>query len=277
MNVTDLSSRDRAGAGGEVGGKGAVVPEETDAEGAAEQTSAARTRVQQAPRSEVKVIKTGTVSIEIKRGSYDDRYAEARRIAEGAGGMIADSRSTSSGGKITGGTVTLRVPNESFSAVMEQVRGLGRVTAVTEQVQDITEEYVDLESRIRNLRAQESVYVALMGRAQTVEEAISVQRELSVVQGQIEELTGRKNYLDNRVSDSTIQLTMNEPGAGGVDGEDGWGFVDSLRDALHGVVDGINAVIRFAGNALVYVVLLGLAGFGAYYLVKRRSGEKNPD
>lgn len=238
------------------------------------QVSGARTQIQQAPKIEAKVIRTGAVSVEIKKGTFNDKYAKVQLIAEGAGGLISDSRSNSSNGSITGGTVTLRVPNDSFGKVMEQLRELGEVTAVTEQAQDVTEEYVDLESRIRNLKSQESVYLALMARATTIEEAISVQRELSVIQGQIEELTGRKNYLDNHVSYSTIQVTMTEPGASGGDTDEGWGFVDALKDALHGVVDGLNAVIIFLGNALIYILILALVGLGIYYLVKRRSKEK---
>lgn len=264
-----------AGYRGDVEQKDAASPESTSGQNAqAGQVSGTRTQVQPAPKTEAKVIKTGAVSIEIKQGSFNDKYARVQLIAEGAGGLISDSRSNSSNGSITGGTVTLRVPNDSFGKVMEQLRELGEVTAVTEQAQDVTEEYVDLESRVRNLKSQESVYLALMARATTIEEAISVQRELSVIQGQIEELTGRKNYLDNHVYYSTVQVTMTEPGASGGDTDEGWGFVDALKDGLHGVVDGLNAVIIFLGNALIYILILALVGLGIYYLLKRRTKEK---
>jgi hypothetical protein len=113
-----------------------------------------------------------------------------------------------------------------------------------------------------------------MSRANTVEETISVQRELSVLQGQIEELTGRRNYLDNHITYSTIQVTLTEPGAGAVAGGDGWGFLEALKDAAHGLVYGLNSVIRFFGGALVYMVIVAALAFAVYALIKRKPHEK---
>jgi hypothetical protein len=187
--------------------------------------------------------------------------------------LVSDSRSDSSGGRITGGTVTVRVPNESFSKVMAECKKIGKVKSIGEQAQDVTEEYVDLESRINNLKAQEGVYLRLMAKAQTIDEGIAVQRELSVIQEQIEQLQGRMNYLDNHVQFSTVQVTLLEPGAAVSEGG-GWGFTQALADAAHGVVNGINAVIRFFGDALIYVLIAVALALLAYLVVKKRYGAK---
>ncbi|MBU4195013.1 MAG: DUF4349 domain-containing protein, partial [Actinobacteria bacterium] len=236
---------------------------------AKQKTTGAQTSIQTVPTVEVKTIRTAALTVEIEKGKFNNAYSRVSLIAEGVGGYVSDSRSATSGGKITSGTVTIRVPNSSYADVMGQLREMGEVTSVSEQAQDVTEEYVDLESRIRNLRAQEAVYLNLMAKAQTIEESISVQRELSVIQEQIEQLTGRKNYLDNHVQFSTIQVTLTEPGAEAVVDGDGWGFVDALSDAAHGVVDGLSAVIRFLGNALVYIIILALIALGLYFLLRK--------
>ncbi|MBK5092188.1 MAG: DUF4349 domain-containing protein [Actinobacteria bacterium] len=232
-----------------------------------------RTEVSQVPSIETRTIKTGSLTIEIKKGTFNRYYSQVVLIAEGVGGFVSDSRTDSSGGRITGGTVTVRVPNDSFSKVMAEFKKIGNVKSIGEQAQDVTEEYVDLESRINNLKAQEGVYLRLMAKAQTIEESIAVQRELSVIQEQIEQLQGRKNYLDNHVQFSTVQVTLLEPGAA-VSGDGGWGFTQALADAAHGVVNGINAVIRFFGDALVYVLIAAALALLAYLVVKKRYGEK---
>lgn len=232
------------------------------------------TRAQDVPTLDTKTIKTAALTIEIEKGTFNDAYGKVSLLAEGVGGYVSDSRSQSTDGKMTSGTITIRVPNTSFTDVMGKLKVMGEVTAVSEQAQDVTEEYVDLESRIRNLRAQETVYLNLMAKAETIEESISVQRELAVIQQQIEQLSGRKNYLDNHVQFSTIQVTLVEPDADVVVDGDGWGFVDALSDAAHGVVDGLSAVIRFLGNALVYIVILAGLALLLYFLLRKRFQEK---
>jgi len=245
-----------------------------EAPATAQQTPGTQTTIQPAPTVEVKTIRTASLAVEIEKGAYNEAYSTVSLVAEGVGGYISDSRSSSSEGRITSGTVTIRIPNSSYADVMSRLKEIGSLTSISEQAQDVTEEYVDLESRTRNLRAQEAVYLNLMAKAQTIEESISVQRELSVIQEQIEQLTGRKSYLDNHVQLSTIQVTLTEPGSEVVTDGDGWGFVDALSDAAHGVVDGLSAVIRFTGDALVYVVILALIGLGLYFILKKYAGKK---
>ncbi|MBU4301570.1 MAG: DUF4349 domain-containing protein [Actinobacteria bacterium] len=279
-NAADMMRRiegetgvEEAGAPGEKYSSEPLAEDEAPAtakqKAAKQKTIGTQTSIQTVPTVEVKTIRTAALTVEIEKGKFNNAYSRVSLAAEGVGGYVSDSRSATSGGKITSGTVTIRVPNSSYADVMGQLREMGEVTSVSEQAQDVTEEYVDLESRIRNLRAQEAVYLNLMAKAQTIEESISVQRELSVIQEQIEQLTGRKNYLDNHVQFSTIQVTLTEPGAEAVVDGDGWGFVDALSDAAHGVVDGLSAVIRFLGNALVYIIILALIALGLYFLLRK--------
>jgi hypothetical protein len=232
-----------------------------------------QTPVSQVPQIETRTIRTGSLTIEIKKDAFNRQYAQVVLIAEGVGGLVSDSRSDSSNGRITGGTVTIRIPNDTFPEVMDKLKKLGKVKSISEQAQDVTEEYVDLESRINNLRSQEAVYLRLMAKAQTIEESIAVQRELSVIQEQIEQLQGRKNYLDNHVQFSTVQVTLLEPGASA--GEDGgWGFGKALSDAVHAVVDGVNAVIRFCGHAFIYILVIAALALLAYLLYRKYRPEK---
>lgn len=257
--------------------KTSVAQEQPQAPEVAQGMTGARTQAASVPPVEVKTIKTGVLTLEIKKGTFNQEYSRVVLIAESSGGYVSDSRSNSDGSSITGGTMTIRVPNESYSRVLEDLKKLGKVTAINEESQDVTEEYVDMESRINNLRAQEAVYLRLMAKAQTIDESIAVQRELSVIQEQIEQLTGRRNYLDNHVQFSSVQVNLFEAGSGTGGGE-GWGFTQALSDAAHGVVDGFNAVIRFFGDALVYIIIIAFAALLAMFIVRaRRRGKPATD
>ena len=113
-------------------------------------------------------------------------------------------------------TVTLRVPADqaTYQATLERLRGLAeRVVDEQSQAQDVTEEYVDLDARLRNLRASEESLLQLLAKAQRVEDILSIQRELTNVRGQIEQIQGRKQALERRADMATITLTIREAGA----------------------------------------------------------------
>ncbi len=102
-------------------------------------------------------------------------------------------------------TITLAAPVDQFEQVMRRLRGLAlHVTDENISGQDVTDEYVDLESRLGNLEATRDRIREFLEQAQDVEEALKVNQELTAVEGQIEQVQGRMNYLFDRASYSTI-------------------------------------------------------------------------
>ncbi|MDQ3602472.1 MAG: DUF4349 domain-containing protein [Actinomycetota bacterium] len=153
-----------------------------------------------------KVVKTADLGLRSKevRGSA----ARAQQVAATADGTVLSSQVYKSGDSVTADLV-LSVPSEEFERVLEELRGLGqKVTTDSISGQDVTEEYVDLESRERNLRATEESLLRLYERAENVEEALSIQRELTGVRGEIELVQGRIKYLDQRSTYSQITLNI---------------------------------------------------------------------
>jgi hypothetical protein len=91
--------------------------------------------------------------------------------------------------------------------------GSGRQTPSRSPDQDVTAEYVDLEARLTHWRAQEQVFLGIMAKAKSIPETIQIQQQLSVVQEQIEQLEGRRRYLEGQTSFSTVRLSLLEAGA----------------------------------------------------------------
>jgi Domain of unknown function (DUF4349) len=153
-----------------------------------------------------KVVKTadlGLRSEEVRQSA-----ARAQQVAATAGGTVLSSQVYRNGDSVTADLV-LSVPSEEFETVLDELRGLGhKVTTDSISGQDVTEEYVDLQSRERNLRATEESLLRLYDRAENVEEALSIQRELTTVRGEIELVQGRIKYLDQRSTYSQITLNI---------------------------------------------------------------------
>ena len=149
-----------------------------------------------------------TAELGVRSGDVRGSAEEARRVAGRFGGEVLSSRVYAGSGPVAADLV-LSVPSGEFEAALDDLRGIGeRVTTDTVEGQDVTEEFVDLESRERNLLAAEESLLALYDRAVSVEDTLTVERELTNIRGQIEEVQGRIQYLERRTATSEITLHL---------------------------------------------------------------------
>ena len=164
------------------------------------------------PALQSAVIKTADVRLRVDHGQFGQTRSAVRRIAGDLNGYV--THSTTSGSKIHAGRITIRVPARSFRQALDAIEGVAHVHVTAETVtgQDVTQQFVDLNARLGNLRAQEKVLLRLMDRAQTIAESIRVENYLQNVEFQIEDAQGRMLYLQNRTSMSTISIALQEAG-----------------------------------------------------------------
>lgn len=163
---------------------------------------------QSLPKLQARIIKTGTISLSLPKGSFNDRIQKASLVAAQFGGYVADT--TTNDGKLPSGSLVIRVPAAQFEATMASLRSLGRVRGQRISGQDVTSQFVDLQARLRNWRAQESVLLRLMSQSTTIPDSLRVQNQLQSVQLQIEEITGQLRVLSDKSDLSTITLSMAE-------------------------------------------------------------------
>ena len=213
-----------------------------------------------------RVIRTASVMLEV--GDLDETASRLTRIAEMAGGFIADS-SYAAADSTPEGTFVLRVPAPRFADVLSQVESLGHVQQRRISGQDVTEEYVDLQARIRNLGRYEQRLLALVDRAAKVSDLLEIEQELARVRGEIEMLTGRARYLDRQVDLAMIQVSAREQPtrSGGF-----WDFSGTLTKIQTAFLLTIRQLLRAAEAMVValsaLVPVLALAGI--VWLVVRR-------
>jgi len=154
------------------------------------------------------IIKTADISIKVK--SFQKAYDDAVWICRSVGGFVSDSTAESEESIPTSGSLTLRVPVDSFESAIGRLSRLGTVKSKNIKGQDVTGEVVDLESRLRNKRAEERQYLEIMNRAKRVPDILTVTEELSRVRGEIEEAQGRLKYLRASAAMATINVSLSE-------------------------------------------------------------------
>jgi hypothetical protein len=218
------------------------------------------------------IVQTSSVRLSVRRDRFDETVDEARSIAAGLGGfVVSSSASQGSAQRLERGRLVLRIPARSYAEAMKSLAALGRVESRREDGQDVSQEYVDLRARTRQLQAVESQLLELLDRANTVGAALAVQQQLSQVQLDLEQARGRLQYLDDQVAFSTISLDLYErvlpvPKSGG----DRFGIVDAWSKAAAGflAVLGWTFVVLATGAPLV--LLLAVALFLARVAFRKR-------
>jgi hypothetical protein len=226
-----------------------------------------------------RIIKEGTITIEVKDGDFDVAFQQAVSAATRFGGdVIASSSKTDDEGN-TSGSVTLRVPVDDFEELMTGVGEIGTVVKRDVGSTDVTAEFTDLESRLRHLQAQERFYLGLLDRAEGVRDAIAVQQQVDGIQSEIEKIQGRLNVLDDRTTYSTLTVMLFEPGLGvPITDEDPETrptlarYWDTARDAFVNVVGALLVGAVFLAPLLV---VLG-AGVLLWTALRRRPQRELP-
>jgi len=186
-------------------------------------------------------------------------------LADAKGGFVVssdtDRSKDSDGAETVSTTIVFRVPVSTFDDALAEVRAMGsRVSSEKVAGQDVTEEYVDLDARIRAQRAVEEQYMAILKEAKTIPDILAVQQKLGDVRTEIERAEGRRRYLESQTSLSTITVHV----ARHIEAVDasGPGFGRSISQAGHDAVSVgiaiINGAIRLLGVLLPVGLLVGV-------------------
>jgi hypothetical protein len=161
-------------------------------------------------RSNSMIIKNADVRLMVK--DTDVAIDRATQIVGDSGGYIISSRvwyQDYYGNNLKYASITLGVPVAEFERVLTRLRGLAlRVVDETASGDDVTDQYVDLQSQLVNLEATRERIKSFLDDAKTVDEALRINQELSNIEMQIEQIKGQMNYLSDRSAFSTITVNI---------------------------------------------------------------------
>jgi hypothetical protein len=174
-----------------------------------------------------------------------------QQIVQTAGGYIASS-STYDQGEQLRATMTVRVPADQLTSTLAQLKQLAlRVSRETVSGEDVTDQYTDLESRLRNLEAAEQQYLEILDRADKIEDVMNVQRRLDEIRGEIEQAKGRMIYLSKSAALATVTVSITPDALVRPVTVGGWRPQGTARDAFEALL----AVARTFVDAVIWSVI----------------------
>jgi hypothetical protein len=249
------------------------APTKISGQGGSATTNPPATNVVPVPGPQV--IRQAQLAISVGSGTFDSKLADVRSLVELEQGYIAGTDAQTnpvSNDQIRNGVITFMVPAAKFDETIDKLSKFGTVQTEHISGQDVSAQYVDLQARLANEEAQRNAMLALLARAQTISDIITVQNQLGQITGQIEQLKGQIAYIDHNTAYSQVSVNITELGAPvQTASTDKWGFASALNDAAHNFVTTINYVITGLGAIGPIVILLGLG-----YLGWRRLGSPMP-
>lgn len=230
-----------------------------------------------------KIVRTATLTLTV--GNVGTGVADVERIATTAGGFVSSSNMTfqNAGGDDSErrqvATLTIRVPSSSYASVMSELRGVAEeVTSETSNASEVTEEFTDLQSRLRTLEATESQYLELLSRAETIDDILTVQDRLNTVVAEIEQVKGRMNLLDDLTDLATITVELTPPLLLSQQGGDSKGWAEEAWDTAWETSEDALKVFGTIGIGLgvlaIWLAVPGALGLIGWRLYERRKASK---
>ena len=197
-----------------------------------------------------------TANLALSAGDVNRTFSAAMDLARSNGGYV--EKSQFSNGREEDGhrsaSMTIRVPVQNYDSLVASLRTIEGAELDNEgsNSTEVTEQYVDLESRLRNLERTEQQYLELLTQAKNIQEILTVQDRLTSVRSQIEQILGRLKVLDNQTEFATVNVSI-APLVARVEAKNDW----SLREVLVESWEGSLETARYVAAGAVILAVAG--------------------
>ncbi|WP_158857949.1 DUF4349 domain-containing protein [Lunatibacter salilacus] len=209
-----------------------------------------------------KIIKDGNIRFE----TTDARETKIRLlelVAAHEGYISKDYANTF--GDITEYTITVRIPATGFDQIVEKITALAkRIESQHVNSLDVTEEFIDINSRINTKKSLENRYKELLQQSTTVEEILKIEKEIGSLRSEIESIEGRLNYLQNQTSMSTLVVEFHEKSASSR-------FGPSIGGALRNGWNNLLSFLLWLLNIWPFIIIAVITTIATLRIRKRKS------
>jgi hypothetical protein len=203
------------------------------------------------------IIRTASLTVVVK--DVPKALDAARTTAENAGGYVGDETTSRDSDGHEQTRVVLRVPTEKYDEVLTDLQGAGKLVERTAKAEDVTDQVVDVDSRITSQRASVARIRELMDRASKLSDVVTLEGELSSREADLEALLAQQASLKDRTSLATITLSLSEkPVHKAAEKDDSPGFLDALSGGWHVFVTMLRWIALALGAVLPFAVLAAL-------------------
>lgn len=169
-------------------------------------TADAAEQVRTLPR---KIIYTG--SVELRTDDLDAAERKLEEMVKQFNGYLGSASRAGTKGSQRSGSWTIRIPSTGYGSFVKVISTIGELQSSSQQAEDVSEEFYDVEARLKNKKVEEARLIELLQKATgKLTEVLQVEKELSRVREEIEQIEGRLRFLTNQTDLSTITVTINE-------------------------------------------------------------------
>jgi hypothetical protein len=224
------------------------------------------------------IVRTATLVVRTK-----DVQAAANRAAgfvQGGDGYVASQQSATDGvddARLTSVNLVLRVPVDDFDRVARDLRALGKPVADKREATDVTDEVVDVDSRVASQKKSIQRLRTLLGQAKTVGEVMDVETELTNRETELESLQARYKALSSEAALSTIHVTFEVPPGTPATSTGAGGFVAGLAAGWNAFVAVLQALLTALGALIPFLLGLGLlVGLPGWFVLRARARRRTP-
>ncbi len=234
-----------------------------------------------------KIIKNGNISLKVL--NLQSRMNEITKITEQLGGYVESSyvEGTVEPGTTTVaeaekvkekttkfGSITIKIPADRYDNTFQSIITMGTVINQSTNGNDITKQYMDMESRLSNLKIQEKTYKDLLSKAQNVDEILRIETELNRIRTDIDIMQGDLKRWDEQVEYSTIYINLTEEKDAKLERVDTgsvWNRAkQGLINTINSIKNGMAWLFVFLVSTLPYILILGVGTVLAIYFIKKR-------
>lgn len=183
-----------------------------------------------------KIIKEGTIRFETAN-AVKTKEAILKSVKENNGYLANDNASNY--GSSTNYHVTIRVPAHKFDTLLEQISNTAKkIESKDIKALDVTEEFIDVQARIKTKKELEDRYKEILRQAHKVEDLLKIEKEIGILRSEIESLEGRMRYLKDRISYSTLTVIFYEQRETSSSYSFGFGekFIDAIYNGWTGML-----------------------------------------
>lgn len=156
------------------------------------------------------------------------------------------------------GYYTIRIPINNYSEFLNEGEDIGNITSISENANDVTDEYIDTTARLENLKLQEESLQNLLSKASDIKDIIEIQNSLSDVRGDIESYESRIKYYDTLTEYASININISQVSVYTSNKTTLEKFNDMLKDSIDSFKEVLGSLVRMIIYALPYLIVLGI-------------------
>jgi len=210
-----------------------------------------------------KIIFTASLSLDVV--DAEKAFSNCEILVAKYGGFVAQSSLQKSDTQVLA-TAVLRVPAAKATQLMNDLAGLGTVTSRSSGSDDITSQYIDIQARLKVLRAEEQQLVGFLKKATNIKDMLAVQEQLRTVRTEIEQYEGQQRYMDNATSLATVTAQLVQTTDAFVAPR---GFGSAFLQSLARFGHGLAAFWTWFGGSVVFIAFYGLLIWALAWIILR--------